>query len=69
MDLETQQWKLIGDIVALLEPFVIAITFFSYEEKIPLFAVLHGLLDKLEPNEYSASDSNLVKDFKEIMTS
>ena len=29
LDLKTGQWKLTGDIVTLLEPFALAITFFS----------------------------------------
>ena len=51
LDLKTEQWKLTEDLVAVLEPFTIATTFFSYEENVSissLFAILHGLLEKLE---------------------
>ena len=51
LDLKTEQWKLTEDLAAVLEPFTIATTFFSYEENVSIssvFAILHGLLEKLE---------------------
>jgi len=74
LDLKTEQWKLTEDLVAVLEPFTIATTFFSYEENVSIssvFAILHGLLEKLKPKEDSASecsDSKIIKDFKETVT-
>ena len=68
--LKTEQWKLTEDIVAVLEPFTIATTFFSYEENVSIssvFAILHGLLEKLEPKEDSASDSKIIKELKETL--
>ena len=47
-------------------------TFFSYEENVSIssdFAILHGLLDKLGPNKDTASDSKIIKEFKETVTS
>ena len=70
LDLKTEQWKLTEDIVAVLEPFTIATTFFSYEENVSIssvFAILHGLLEKLEPKEDSSSDSKIIKEFKEAV--
>ena len=70
LDLKTEQWKLTKDMVAVLEPFTIATTFFSYEENVSIssvFAILHGLLEKLKLKENSASDSKIIKDFKETV--
>ena len=73
LDLKTEQWKLTEDLVPVVEPFTIATTFFSYEENVSIssvFAILHGLLEKLEPKEDSASecsDSKTIKDFKETV--
>ena len=67
LDLKTEQWKRTEDIV---EPFTIATIFFSYEENVSIssvFAILHGLLEKLELKEDSASDSKIIKDFKETV--
>ena len=68
LELKTEQWKLTEDIVDVLEPFAIATTFFSYEENVSIssdFTILHGLLDKLGPNKDTASDSKIIKEFKE----
>ena len=72
MDLKAEQWKLTGDIVIILEPFSIVTTFFSYEENIStssVFTILHGLLDKLEPNEDSGSDLKIINDFNNTVAS
>ena len=71
LDLKTEQWKLTEDLVAVLEPFTIATTFFSYEENVAIssvFAILHGLLEKLEKDfATEGSDSKIIKDFKETV--
>ena len=72
LELRTEQWKLTEDIVDVLEPFAIATTFFSYEENVSIssdFAILHRLLDKLGPNKDAASDSKIIKEFKETVAS
>ena len=72
LELRTEQWKLTEDIVDVLEPFAIATTFFSYKESVSIssdFAILLGLLDKLGPNEDTASDSKIIKEFKETVAS
>ena len=61
-----------GDIVIIFELFSIVTTFFSYEENIStssVFTILHGLLDKLEPNEDSGSDSKIINDFNYTVAS
>ena len=44
LDLKTEPWKLTEDIVAVLEPFSIATTFFSYEENVSISSVFAILL-------------------------
>ena len=71
LDLQTEQWKLTEDLVAVLEPLTIATTFFSYEENVlisSVFAILHGLPEKLEKDSVTeGSDSKIIKDFKETV--
>ena len=72
LNLKTELWKLVEDIVAALEPFTIATTFFSYEENVSIssvFAILYGLLDHLEPKEDSTSNTKVIKDFKKTVAS
>ena len=65
LDLKTEEWKLTEDLVAVLEPFTIATTFFSYEENVSIssvFAILHGLLEKLEKDSATeGSDSKIIR--------
>ena len=71
LNLKTEQWKLTEDLDAVLEPFTIVTTFFSYEENVSIssvFAILHGLLKKLEKDSATeVSDSKIIKDFKETV--
>ena len=70
LDLKSEQWKLAEDLVAILEPFSIATTFFSYEENVSLsavFPILHGILDKLSTSE--PAESAVIKQFKETVSS
>ena len=68
LDLKTEQWKLVEDLVPILEQFSVATTFFSEEENVSIssvFAIVHGLLDYLElPREESSPDSKVIRDFK-----
>ena len=69
LDLKTEQWKLVEDLVLVLEPFSVATTFFSYEENVSIssvFVIVYGLLDHLEPKE-SMYDSKVIRDFKETV--
>ena len=71
LDLKTEQWKLVEDLVPVLEPFSVATTFFSYEENVSIssvFAIVYGLLDHLEPKEESTYESKVIRDFKETVT-
>ena len=71
LDLKTEQWKLVEDLVPVLEQFSVATTFFSYEENVSIssvFAIVYGLLDHLElPREESSSDSKVIREFKETV--
>ena len=72
LDIKTEQWKLVEDLAAVLEPYTIATTFFSYEENVSIssvFAILYGLLDHLEPKEDSTLDSKVIKEFKDTVAS
>ena len=71
LDLKTEQWKLVEDLVPVLEQFSVATTFFSYEENVSIssvFTIVYGLLDHLEfPREESSSDSKVIREFKETV--
>ena len=69
LDLKSEQWKLVEELVEALENFSTATTFLSYEENVSMsgvFPILHGMLDQLEPD---VSDSGVIKQFKEIVSS
>ena len=71
LDLKSEQWKLAEELVPVLEHFSIATTFFSSEENVSIssvFAIVYGLLDQLEVSrEESASDSKVIREFKETV--
>ena len=71
LDLKTEQWKLVEDLVPVLEQFSVATTFFSFEENVSIssvFAIVYGLLDHLElPREESSSDSKVIREYKETV--
>ena len=63
LDLKTEQWT---ELLKVLEPFDIAITFFSYEENPSMscvLPVLHGLMEKLSS---SSDDLTEVCQFKQV---
>ncbi len=48
LDLKPEQWKLVEDLVTILELFSVATTFFSYEENVSMsavFPIFYGILD------------------------
>ena len=69
LDLKSEQWKLVEELVEVLENFSTATTFLSYEENVSMsaaFPILHGIIDQLVPD---VSDSGVIKQFKEIVSS
>ena len=71
LNLKSEQWKFAEELIPVLEHFSIATTFFSLEENVSissLFAIVYGLLDQLEVSrEESASDSKVIREFKETV--
>ena len=60
LEYKTEQWKLVEDLVPVLEPFSVTTTFFSYKENVSIssaFTIVYGLLDHLKPKEESTYDS------------
>ena len=57
LGLKTEQWKIVEDLVPILEQLSVATTFFNYEKIVSIssvFAIVYGLLNYLEA---SSSDS------------
>ena len=55
------------DLVKILESFIIATTFLSYEENVSIssvFPILHGLIDQLKPS-IDPADSTAIRQFKD----
>ena len=51
LNLKTEQWKIVEDLVPILEQLSVATTFFNYEEIVSIssvFAIVYGLLNYLE---------------------
>ena len=71
LDFKIEQWKLVEDLVPVLEQFSVATTFFSYEENVSIssvFAIVYGLFDHHElPREKSSSNSRVIREFKETV--
>ena len=71
LDFKIEQWKLVEDLVPVLEQFSVATTFFSYEENVSIssvFAIVYGLFDHHKlPREKSSSNSRVIREFKETV--
>uniref|UniRef100_A0A6V7L901 HAT C-terminal dimerisation domain-containing protein n=1 Tax=Bracon brevicornis TaxID=1563983 RepID=A0A6V7L901_9HYME len=69
IELTNDQWKIIQDLVAVLEPLKVTIMTLS-EEKMPLVSLLKPLLWQLVSSHLKAkpSDSDIAKSFKELLS-
>lgn len=69
VDLSNEQWKVIEDLVNVLEPFKVTIMTLS-EEKIPLISLLKPLLWQLVSSHLKVkdSDSETARTFKESLS-
>lgn len=69
IDLSQDDWKVIEDLVTVLEPFKVTIMTVS-EEKIPLISLLKPLLWQLVSSHLKSkdSDSNTIRNFKENLS-
>lgn len=69
VSLSTEQWKVIEDLVAVLEPFKVTIMTLS-EEKMPLISLLKPLLWQLVSSHLKSkdSDSETARSFKESLS-
>lgn len=68
-EINNEQWKIIEDIVNVLEPFKVTIITLS-EEKMPLISLLKPLLWQLVSSHLKVkeSDSDIAKSFKESLS-
>lgn len=68
-EISNEQWKIIEDIVNVLEPFKVTIITLS-EEKMPLISLLKPLLWQLVSSHLKVkeSDSEIAKTFKESLS-
>lgn len=69
VDLTNEQWKIVEDLVNVLEPFKVTIMTLS-EEKMPLISLLKPLLWQLVSSHLKVkeTDSDIAKSFKESLS-
>ena len=69
IDLNSDEWKVIEDLVTVLEPFKVTIMTLS-EEKMPLISLLKPLLWQLVSShlKIKEADSNVARTFKELLS-
>lgn len=69
MDLTQEQWEIIEDLVAVLEPFKVTIMTLS-EERMPLISLLKPLLWRLVSChlKFKDSDSAIARDLKQSLS-